>query len=182
MPGRLLSHADFVALESPRVPPSSSASQGLWDAHCVGKGSPRQDRQPVPAADLCLKGQKFYTPWHPTKHKERTQPYLPGTANPPSTLPLDSPVALRASPTSKAKQNKAVITKPRALTSAPSPDPKAQVAWTALPYKDTKTWAPNLQFHTTFRETCQQVPVLTTEPWPPGLFPCWNQLKQLVAH
>lgn len=80
-------------------------------------------------------------------------------------------MALRASPTSKAKQNKAVITKPRALTSAPSLDPKAQVAGTALPYKDTKTWAPNLQFHTTFRETCQQVPVLTTEPWAPGLEP-----------
>lgn len=87
-------------------------------------------------------------------------------------------MALRASPTSKAKQNKAVITKPRALTSAPSLDPKAQAAGTALPYQDTKTWAPIFNFTPPSGKPASKS---LSSPQSPGHLG-WNQLKQLVAH
>ena len=84
---------------------------------------------------------------HTMKYKEAIKPYVLGTAqkNPP---PAPSPHTAQPSPSQSKgagnftpEQTNTVITKPRALTSAPSLDPKAGTEGPVLPSLGMRSWA-----------------------------------------
>lgn len=72
------------------------------------------------------------------------------------------------------------MTKPRALTSAPSPDPKEEGAGSALSPLSVRSWTPVSDSPQTAgdqQEAISPVPVLTHVGW----LPSWDQLDQLAA-
>lgn len=147
--------------QAPR-PAGAFGALAAWE-----RGAPGSTGSPYPLQISALTDPSFILPQHPTKHKERTRPCLPGTAYPLSTLPLHSPAAPRASPTSKAKQSSDNQTQSAHLCSLPRSQSTGYRNSAALP--GHQILASHLQFHTTCREPCSQVPVLTAEPWAPGL-------------
>lgn len=148
MPGRLSSHAGFRTLKSSWAT-SDSATWELWGIYWwrkAGQGRPNRDLCPGDPKDLCSgswsvsrdaswntgkllsfseysSSQGLLSPWH--------------CSTPPAPFRQPKGTGRFAS-----KQTNAVITNPKALTSAPSLDPKARAAEPACPSLSVRSWAP----------------------------------------
>ena len=153
VPGRLSSHTGFGAPKSPWVTPNSSAAWELWGITDGEKDCQAAQWSPAADGDLCPRDPKVLcsgphsassdTGWKTRKLLSPTSLALPKTT--PSTFPLHSPAPLCQSKGGSClspKQNNTVVTKPRALISAPSLDPKAGAAGPVLPSLGVRSWAP----------------------------------------